>query len=104
MTWIKPHVHLRERENCSTHIHHRFYWGSIAARNVQASSTRGQGDNLPLHAAQLTLSLHQTQLQHLGLNLDVRRVGFRAVGDAALIKRKAIAVTLDHASASSLPM
>jgi hypothetical protein len=53
---------------------------------------------------QLALSLHQTQLQHLGLNLDVRRVGFRAVGDAALIKRKAIAVTLDHASASSLPM
>ena len=64
-------------------------------------------DIAPAH--QLALLLHQPQLQHLGLDLDVNSISLTArrlpplasqvsqVGNAALIKREAVTLPLDHA-------
>ena len=64
-------------------------------------------DIRPAH--QFALLLHQPQLQHLGLDLDVIGVGLRArrllplapqvsqVGNAALVEREAVTLPLDHA-------
>ncbi|WP_029586771.1 hypothetical protein [Bradyrhizobium sp. URHD0069] len=61
-----------------------------------------------LSAHQFALLLHQVQLQHLRLELDVISVGFRAwrlpplapqvseVGNSALIEREAVTLPLDH--------
>ena len=63
--------------------------------------------SVPAH--QFAPLLHQAQLQHLGLDLDVSSVGLRArrllplapqvsqVGNAALVEREAVTLPLDHA-------
>jgi hypothetical protein len=87
-----------------------------AARTGQAGSTmrsarrrqcrRSFIDIRPAH--RLALLLHQAQLQHLGLDLDVISISLTAprrppltpqetLGDAALVEREAVTLPLDHA-------
>jgi hypothetical protein len=78
-----------------------------SAVNVTPAMRRSAHRLLPGH--QLAPPLHQAQLQHLSLDLDVISVGLRArrlppltpqisqIGNAALVEREAVTVPLDHA-------
>ena len=82
--------------------------GSTGCVNtVPAIPSISSSTSHPAH--QFALPLHQPQLQHLGLDLDVISVGLSArrllplapqvsqVGNAALVEREAVTLPLDHA-------